>query len=111
MIRGIQMLALMTLINSRYYHSCSIFLKKFMAVATIDVYFGEETINMIFGKFSREEPLNDIYELYEFSDMNFLMVSGSFIFPMFWVVLINKTIFFIIYKICIKYYRIKCCRK
>ena len=54
MIRGVVLLASMTLVNARYYPSCSIFLQHFMAVASIDVYFGEETISLIFGSFSIE---------------------------------------------------------
>jgi amino acid transporter len=109
MVRIIQLLLLSALMGVVYPAHLTLFYSYCVKLAGLDVLQGATIYEAIF-EFKETEPFNEVFEQYDFEDMNFFMNSGS----MLLIVLFIIVNFFganAFLKIAKKYYTFKLCRK
>lgn len=108
-IRGMQYIILLALIDLNLPALATVFFEDAIVVAQMDIFLGEEIITAVFN-FTSNEPMNDLFDKYSFSTMNFLLNSGSIIIPLAILLVLRSVFFKVVNWIAYHNYRRSCCR-
>ena len=110
MIRGMQYIILLVLIQVYQPPFSMYFFRGIMVIASLDLYKGEEIINFLFT-FSDDQDFNRHFALYDVQGSNFLIHTGSIIFPIAFLVIARFCVYKILNKIAVFFYKVKVMRQ
>ena len=108
-VRAMQMIALLALVDVFYPPNAFLFLSKMIDIAGFDILSGDH-IHEALLTFKETPPFSDGFDALGIPDMNYIMNSASLMLVFFWI-LAQSILFYILHSFAKRNYRNCCCRK